>query len=68
MAVCEVFLASFSGTEGDIAYIEGQLRRTVTDSDQDVARIRDIWDTLRADALPMKLSTEMLREVAAKWT
>lgn len=61
-------LASLDGPEGDVLYTEGHVRGIITESHQDIAEVRDNWDMLQANALPVMLSTELMREVAETWT
>lgn len=61
-------LAGFGGSDGEVLYCESHIRGVITESQADVADAKNNWDMISADALPTKLSTQMIKEVAETWT
>lgn len=60
-------LATVDGSE--VAYVETVVRGIVTSGREDIERIWEVWETVRAYALPQQESIEFIRKVAEeKWT
>ncbi|MEV7983942.1 DUF5753 domain-containing protein [Micromonospora sp. NPDC085948] len=54
------------GTE--LAYLDNQLRGQVVTDPVDVASLGRRWESVTGEALPQRLSIELIREVATTWT
>lgn len=60
-------LATVDGLE--VAYVETVVRGIVTSGREDIERIWEVWETVRAYALPQQESIEFIRKVAEeRWT
>lgn len=59
-------IASIDG-EGDVAYVDNQLNGEVMEDVEEVARLRHMFDALRADAMNRADSLEYIRRMADKW-
>jgi transcriptional regulator with XRE-family HTH domain len=54
---------------GEVAYVETAVRGIVTSSRDDIARLEDVWETIRTYALPQQESLELIRRTAEEtWT
>jgi hypothetical protein len=52
---------------GDVAYLDDQLQGRFVDRVDDVATIRQLWESVRCEALPYQQSLELIAEVAETW-
>jgi transcriptional regulator with XRE-family HTH domain len=60
-------LATVDGSE--VAYVETAVRGIVTSGGEDIERLSELWETIRAFALPQQESIEFIRRVAEeRWT
>lgn len=54
---------------GEVAYVETAVRGIVTSSRNDIARLEDVWETIRTYALSQQESLDLIRRTAEeKWT
>jgi hypothetical protein len=54
---------------GEVAYVETAVRGIVTSSREDIARLEDVWETIRSYALSQQESLDFIRRTAeARWT
>lgn len=54
---------------GDVAYVQSAVRGIVTTDRKDLARLNDIWESVRSQALPVGMSTELIKRTADdRWT
>ncbi len=51
----------------DVVYIDTQLRGLVIEAPADIDATRRIWEGLLGEALPRRLSTELIKKVAQAW-
>lgn len=58
-------LAAVDGAE--IAYVDTPARGFVLDSPEVVSRLRQRWEIIRAEALPIRQSRELILKVADQW-
>lgn len=68
---CAIFsgpfvVANFDGGK-EAAYVDNQLAGEVIEDADDIARLRRMFDTLRADALSQQESTELIQRMAEHW-
>ena len=60
-------LATVDGRE--VAYVETAIRGIVTSTHEDIARLEDVWETIRTYAMSQQESLDFIRRVAEeKWT
>ncbi len=59
-------IADFGGRE--VVYVDNALSGDVIEHAPDVATMKRLWESLRAEALPMKQSIELMTKVAETWT
>jgi transcriptional regulator with XRE-family HTH domain len=53
----------------EVAYVETAVRGIVTSSHEDIARLEDVWETIRTYALPQQESLDFIRRTAEeRWT
>ena len=53
----------------EVAYVETAVRGIVTSSRDDIARLEDVWETIRTHVLPQHESLELIRRTAEeRWT
>ncbi|MFI0411817.1 helix-turn-helix domain-containing protein [Actinomadura sp. 3N508] len=52
----------------DYVYLDNALTGQVTESTLDVATMKRMWESLRAEALPRPASLRMIQEAADQWT
>ncbi|MGH3377027.1 MAG: helix-turn-helix domain-containing protein [Actinoallomurus sp.] len=53
----------------EVAYVETAVRGIVTSSHEDIARLEDVWETIRTHALSQQESLDFIRRAAEeKWT
>jgi transcriptional regulator with XRE-family HTH domain len=60
-------LASLDGAP-DVAYLDTALEGQLVERHEDVARVALLYDTLRAEALPVRASLEFIAKVQEAWT
>ncbi|MET8157321.1 helix-turn-helix transcriptional regulator [Sphaerisporangium sp. NPDC005289] len=58
-------IATFDGRE--VVYVDNALSGEVVEHAPDVATMKRLWEALRAEALPMKQSLELMKKVAETW-
>jgi Domain of unknown function (DUF5753) len=61
-------IASFDGAAPDVAYLDTALEGQLVERPEDVATIALVYDTLRAEALPVRASLEYIAKVKDSWT
>jgi transcriptional regulator with XRE-family HTH domain len=61
-------IASFDGAAPDVAYLDTALEGQLVERPEDVATIALVYDTLRAEALPVRASLEYIAKVKESWT
>lgn len=59
-------IASMDGQE--FAYVDDAFSGDVLEHAEDVAVMKRVWETLRAEALPVKQSMELVAKAVEKWT
>jgi transcriptional regulator with XRE-family HTH domain len=59
-------IANFDG--GEVVYVDNALSGDVIERADDVAALKRLWESLRAEALPMKQSIDLMAKVAETWT
>ncbi|MEV6986649.1 helix-turn-helix transcriptional regulator [Sphaerisporangium sp. NPDC051017] len=52
----------------EVVYVDNALSGEVVEHSSDVATMKRLWESLRAEALPMKQSIELMAKVAETWT
>ncbi|MEW2383183.1 Scr1 family TA system antitoxin-like transcriptional regulator [Micromonospora sp. NPDC047707] len=55
-------------TAGDVAYLDNQLQGHVVSRGPDVLSLLRTWESVRAEALSARQSTELIEEAAQAWT
>jgi transcriptional regulator with XRE-family HTH domain len=53
---------------GDIAYLDNQLTGMIVERTVDVHSLRQIWESVRAEAMPHGASLKLISEAAESWT
>lgn len=61
------FVIATFDSAGEAVYLDGQ-RGYVVDHPAVVSKVRQTWESLRAEALPPRQSVDLIREVAQTWT
>jgi hypothetical protein len=60
-------IATVDGNE--VAYVDTAIRGIVTNSREDIARLSDVWESIRTCALSQRESIELVRRTAEeRWT
>lgn len=52
----------------EVVYLESRIKGQVLSRPDDVAEVRKHWEDILAEALPPTQSTELILEVADRWT
>ncbi|MEU8268620.1 helix-turn-helix transcriptional regulator [Sphaerisporangium sp. NPDC049002] len=58
-------IANFDG--GEVVYVDNALNGDVVERAADVAALKRLWESLRAEALPTKQSIDLMAKVAETW-
>ena len=51
-----------------VAHLDNQVRAQIIDGGDDVVSLQGAWEAVRGEALPRRLSLELIKEVAKAWT
>lgn len=61
------WIASFNGAP-DVLYLESARAGQVTDRPEDVQEIMNVWEAIRAEALPSRASLDLIMKAMEQWT
>jgi transcriptional regulator with XRE-family HTH domain len=62
------FVIATAPDDSDVIYLDNQLHGEVIDRKEDVRAVVRAWESIRSEAMPHRLSVELLSEVAERWT
>lgn len=63
------WIASLSGGDGEVAYVETTARGQITRRSEDLEILDDVWESIQEYALPQRESVQLIREtVEERWT
>ncbi|WP_307804241.1 helix-turn-helix domain-containing protein [Micromonospora echinofusca] len=62
------FTLARSTAGGWVGHLEHQLGGILIDNDEEVARLIQIWESVRNDALPRRQSIDLIKEVVETWS
>ena len=52
----------------DVSYLDDQLQGRLIERSDDITVVRQLWDSIRSEALNEQQSIELIREVAESWS
>jgi transcriptional regulator with XRE-family HTH domain len=58
------FVLATVATGSTVAYLETAVRGVVTPTPEDIARAEALWEAIKADALPLEMSKELIKRAA----
>ncbi|UQU61457.1 DUF5753 domain-containing protein [Couchioplanes caeruleus] len=61
-----VIASPFEGR--DVAYLDNQINGSMVDAPSTVAMLHEVWEAVRAEAVPRQESLALIAEAANRWT